>query len=476
VHYLIHFPGLYVLIFSGAAYLLSWYYFKQSRQSASLGCILFASLLLKVFCSGDPVLHQWDEQFHALVAKHLIKYPLRPALYEHPVLPYNFTDWTGNYIWLHKQPLSLWLIAASLKCFGISAFAVRIPSIVLSTLGILLVYSIANKWFDKRIAYVSALLCSFHGLIIELSSGRVNTDHPDVIFLFFILLAVWLITIAKDRLIYYAVLAGFALGCSILTKWLSAMIVLPLAAILIQTRYADYRKTIGTLLCIIIVAVLVVMPWQLYITSNFAREAAWEYAYNARHFSEPLEGHTGNFFYHFDQLRIIYGETIYIAVTWFTYKTFRQRTIALMLTSIWFWIPFLFFSLAATRMPAYTLIAGPAIFMITAVSCYDSLRFANQAKKYKWLPKLIAASFIVLPVRYAIERIKPFADNRELKMKAEELKQRKKLVRGATVFLNDPDYIQTMFFTNATSYPYIPADTIVARLEKNYHVVVLGSR
>ena len=73
-------------------------------------------------------LHLWDEQFHALVAKNLMADPLTPTLYRRPAIDYDFADWTKNHIWLHKPPLALWAMAASMRAFGVDAVAMRLPS------------------------------------------------------------------------------------------------------------------------------------------------------------------------------------------------------------------------------------------------------------------------------------------------------------------------------------------------------------
>jgi 4-amino-4-deoxy-L-arabinose transferase-like glycosyltransferase len=79
----------------------------------------------------DHFLILWDEQYHALVAKNMLKNPFKPTLYPVELLDYDYRNWSANYIWLHKQPLFLWQIALSLKIFGTTELAVRLPSILL---------------------------------------------------------------------------------------------------------------------------------------------------------------------------------------------------------------------------------------------------------------------------------------------------------------------------------------------------------
>ena len=57
--------------------------------------------------------------------------------------------------------------------------------------------------YSQRVGFIAAFLFSIHGLIIELSAGRVATDSIDIFFLFFIELAVYLtLRFAKPEKIY----------------------------------------------------------------------------------------------------------------------------------------------------------------------------------------------------------------------------------------------------------------------------------
>ncbi|HMU69185.1 MAG TPA: hypothetical protein PKC38_04220, partial [Chitinophagales bacterium] len=88
----------------------------------------------------DDFLHSWDERYHALVGKNLAKHPFEPTLKDNPILPCNNLDWQSGNVWVHKQPIFLFQIAASIKVFGNSEMAVRFPSIVMGALLSLLIF------------------------------------------------------------------------------------------------------------------------------------------------------------------------------------------------------------------------------------------------------------------------------------------------------------------------------------------------
>ena len=156
--------GILTVALCATAFFLAWRAAQQENYRLALLLILAGGLLLRVYVATDLFLHEWDERYHALVAKNMMDHPLRPTLYEHPVLPYNYQDWSGNHIWLHKQPAPLWFMALSLKLFGISEIALRLPSILLSTLAIWLTFGIARYYTDQKRALLAAFLHAIHGL------------------------------------------------------------------------------------------------------------------------------------------------------------------------------------------------------------------------------------------------------------------------------------------------------------------------
>ena len=201
-------------------------------------------------------------------------------------------------------------------------------------------------------------------------------------------------------------------------------------------------------------------------------EAKWEYVYNARHFSEAVEGHSGNFFYYFDILRICYGEAIYIPVIWFIYRTVKLKDRNGIAVTALFLGTYLFYSIAATKMPAYTLIACPAVFIITATAYQEFMA----SLKWPLFFKIVAISLILLPVRYAIERIKPFDGGQntpEWNNKIIELSKSSQN-QDKTVVFNCPYYIELMFQTKMISYRQKPEQDVIAALKQHgYKVIIL---
>ena len=291
--------GIIVVILCSIGYYFSWRFYKKNEFTKSLLLIILCGLSFYLFVSTDFFLHAWDERYHALVAKNLINHPFIPTLYDNPVFPYDYQNWPGNHIWLHKQPMPLWLMAGSMKIFGVNEIALRLPSIIMSTLSIFLTYRIGTYIFNEKTGLLASFLFSINGLVIELTGGRVSTDHVDIAFMFFVLLSIYFCTkIAQQKSSFFTILIGLSLGAAILTKWLVGLIVLPVWFLfLIDTNQFKIKTIIFQFILIVSTALIVALPWQIYIFNSFPNEANYEASFNLRHFTEVIEGRSGSVFY-----------------------------------------------------------------------------------------------------------------------------------------------------------------------------------
>lgn len=123
-------------------------------------------------------------------------------------------------------------------------------------------------------------------------------------------------------------------------------------------------------------------------------------------------------------------------------------------------------------MQAYIIFTAPAIMMITAYFWY----FLKQNKsnfKYVLPVKILMVLLLALPVRYSIERIKPFtfrdnpANIRDLKIFAAT----QSFPSEKTVIFGTPIPIETMFYTGCTAYDISPDSTTLKELSaKGYSI------
>jgi 4-amino-4-deoxy-L-arabinose transferase len=205
--------------------------------TARIGLVFAAAFIIRLDAGWTRSLHEWDERFHALVAKNLIADPFTPTLYRNPAIEYDYADWTANHVWLHKPPGALWLIAGSMAIFGINEIAMRLPGILLSSAAVWLTYLIGRLLFTPAVGLLAAGFQAVNGFLVALAAGRRVADHVDTALIAFVELGVWAaLRHARDGRIAMLLLSGAALGAGLLTKSLPALIIVPIAFVILVQR------------------------------------------------------------------------------------------------------------------------------------------------------------------------------------------------------------------------------------------------
>lgn len=463
-------------LLAAAGYAASWRCARLRRHGAALLLLVLGGLLLRLVAAGDASLHAWDERYHALVAKNLIRDPLKPTLYADPLLPYDHRDWGANHVWVHKPPLPLWAMAASLRLLGVNETALRLPSVLLSTAGILLIWRLGRLLWGRRVAWLAAFLFSIHGLTVELAAGRTATDHVDLFFLVTVLAGVWASAeFARSGRRAWNVAAGVAIGLAVLSKWLPALVVFPVWLGLVARAGRLTRREIaaqGALLAAVSLAVW--LPWQAWITLRYPVEAAHEAGFNLRHIREVLDGHEHGLLWHFARLPRIYGELAWLPLLWFGARAARGRRDGKRLALLaWVLLPYLFFTVARTKMQAYTILCAPAILLIVALFV-EQLRRNRRRIRPRWLPALLTAGLILLPVRYSLERLKPGTAWAPAPAWVAELKELRGLAPpGKLVVFNEPRPIEAMFYADCVAYAAPPPEGEIERLRRRGYTVLV---
>lgn len=310
--------------------------FSGKRESVipisllTLGCLIWNLLGIQ----NDSFLNLWDERFHALVARNLSKDFTLPQLYtEKLMLDFNYQDWPRATIWLHKQPFFMWLSALSIKFLGFSPFSYRLPHALLFSCMPLIGYRTGNLLAGPRAGFFTAILAGGSSWAFSLMTGRVNTDQNDLCFYVLISASIWaLVECAANPRIRWALMVGVFAGLAVLTKWLMGLMIFGAWGILIlllfkERDYLSQRIQLRLMLVAILVAIVVFMPWQIYILIQFPIEAVQEYQHAHKHFGEIVENHSESFWYYFtENLPVIYGWFISILLALAFYKYTHTHT------------------------------------------------------------------------------------------------------------------------------------------------------
>jgi 4-amino-4-deoxy-L-arabinose transferase-like glycosyltransferase len=482
---------------------------RAEKTRAAVSATILAGLILRLWAAGDHFLHAWDERYHALVAKHLATHPLLPTLYERTLLPYDFRDWRTNHFWVHKPPLALWLMAGGLRLFGNHEIALRLPSVALSALAIGLTFGIARRLCGPRVALLAAGLSAIQGYLLQLPAGRVAVDHVDNALIVFIELAIFCAvrqalpqsreqgsTSSRTSPWLWLVAGGLATGLALLTKWLPALLPIPVWLALVAGRRRPAKIILG-LAVQVACAALVALPYQLYIRRTFPLESSWESFYNFRHLFVPVEGLGGPPWFHLVRMARYFGELIYLPLIWLLVGLFRSSRPALdsarpmppdaarersawAALAVWCLAPYLVFSLAATKLGGYPMIAAPGLCILEACFWFWVWDFLQREREKRAL-RIVASALLVLllalPIRYTVERMKVRSGYDRDPVWAEALRALpSQLGPGPLVLFNVQRPIEAMFYTPYIVYSGIPTPAIAAALlAAGNRVVVLGA-
>lgn len=435
--------------------------------------IMLVSLLFKLWLSStSPYLNDWDERYHALVAKHMAMSNdfLKPVLYKNPVVAYDPADWSKNHVWLHKQPAPLWVMALSIKTFGVGVHAIRLPSILLATLAIYFIFYLGSQMFGSDVGLIAAALFSINGLTNLLSTGKVATDHIDVFFMFFVLVAIFFAFKHYQKpATVLLVLSGFFTGLAVLTKWLPAYTVF-LVFVYLHYNKHDFDRFIKNCLVFLLSSVSVWLPWQLYAYHQYPEEFLLTQQHNMLHITQYLDGHVNGFAYFIFKTPYLYGEICFLAVVlaFFFLKGSEKKYATSLL--IWVLVPLVFFSIVKTKMQGYTFFTAPAWLILnsfTLLYCYDQIRTRRFGKQYALLFLLVAniSPMIRFVESIQFHRILSCCEERSYNFE----------LNKNTVIFGSKHPINDMFFYDITaSYEAIPApETIDSLREAGYEIVLL---
>jgi 4-amino-4-deoxy-L-arabinose transferase len=478
------------LLLVGILFAIGIFNFLREREKWGLAFLFLGALCLRlVMISFDPFLHDWDERFHALVAKHMMDNPWVPMLREHPVLVYDYKAWCCNHIWVHKQPLFMWQMALSMKVFGVNEIAMRLPSALLGAIAPLFVFRIGQLWLhNKKVAYLGALFFALSFYQLELTSGNFSLDHNDLVYAFYVLASFWAYTEYRNQLdkpIKWLLLIGLFVGCAVLNKWLTGLLVFAgWGSMLLFTPYERVRLSNWLHMCLaLLVAVVVFLPWQIYTANAFPLETAWEQHFNYLHIIEPLDGHAGGSFFHLIYMYKHYGVALLpflaLGLVLLIAKGWLKRPYTIEMLSMFVFI-YVFFSQVQTKMPAFTFVVAPIGFLIVAYALVQiGYRLKQTGTRYG------QAFFGLLVVFVLVMGFRPWSIEQ---YRSEKKVGRNQKINNTQIYKEvgaelPPDYlvfncksfedVEMMFYTDLNAYHWWPIETVLDSLLDAGHKIAI---
>ena len=130
----------------------------------------------------------------------------------------------ANSITVDKPPASLWIMALSVKVFGLSSFSVLFPQVVMGVAGVGVLYATVRKNFGVQAGLIA-------GAVLALTPVAVlmfRFNNPDALLTFLMVLAAWatMKSIEKTSPKWFMIVGVF-IGLAFLTKTLQAFLVVP---------------------------------------------------------------------------------------------------------------------------------------------------------------------------------------------------------------------------------------------------------
>ncbi|MBD8540029.1 ArnT family glycosyltransferase [Frigoribacterium sp. CFBP 8751] len=133
----------------------------------------------------------------------------------------------ANSITVDKPPASLWIMALSVRMFGLSSFSILLPEALMGVATVGLVWATVRRHFSGVAAFVA-------GGVLALTPVAVlmfRFNNPDALLVLLLTLATYLtLRGVETGRVRWVVWAGVAIGFGFLTKQLQAFVILPVLA------------------------------------------------------------------------------------------------------------------------------------------------------------------------------------------------------------------------------------------------------
>jgi 4-amino-4-deoxy-L-arabinose transferase-like glycosyltransferase len=158
---------------------------------------------------------------------------------------YGSSD-AASSITVDKTPASLWVMALSVRIFGLSSWSILVPQALMGVGSVALLYATVKRWSGP----VAGLIA---GAVLALTPVAVlmfRFNNPDALLVLVLVAAAYATVRATERAsARWLMVAGALVGAGFLTKMLQALLVVPaLAAVYLVAAPTTVRRRIGHLL------------------------------------------------------------------------------------------------------------------------------------------------------------------------------------------------------------------------------------
>jgi 4-amino-4-deoxy-L-arabinose transferase-like glycosyltransferase len=151
----------------------------------------------------------------------------------------------GGQVSIDKAPADLWLQVASVKLFGFSGVATRLPEVAAGVVAIPLLYALVRRLFGRTAGLGAAAAMA----VLPAAILTAHSDTMDSVMMLLDVLAAWLVVVgAQSRRAWPVVAAGAVLGLAFNVKLFQALIITPaLIVLMVLAVQLPIRRRIAVL-------------------------------------------------------------------------------------------------------------------------------------------------------------------------------------------------------------------------------------
>jgi 4-amino-4-deoxy-L-arabinose transferase-like glycosyltransferase len=288
----------------------------------------------------------------------------------------------GKYYSSTHPPLLIWTGYFASKIFGLNAVTLKLIPYLFALLCLLFIMKLGSLIHSTEIGFYAAVIFSSN-IIFNIFSKRFQFDIP---YTFFAILSFYYFIKALDsENRKYIYLSGIAAGLCMLSKLLVGIIV---PMVLFASYFfigKDSKFSFKDCLIITGIALLMSVPWYIYLIGNNGKEAI-DYILNFHLYQRATVGveqnakGTGVFYFANYILTIIpFGFLVFYAL-FLNLKKFRNLNWKIKFVSIWFMIAFIIVTSFKTKLESYSFLFLPAACILIGYMILQLNSFSKRQK------------------------------------------------------------------------------------------------